>query len=102
MHYQYRHGDLLQVFGEIGLGEGDDAIVMRLRAAHHVLPPPVLDDRLRGFRARPVETIERPLRQIAIELRAIGRELGLQSVEHFFGKAARIWPPSSPSAAAPH
>jgi hypothetical protein len=27
-------------------------------------------------------------RQVAVELRAIGRELRLQSVEHFFGKAA--------------
>ena len=64
--------------------------VMRLRAAHHALAPPVLDDRLRGFHARPVEAIEWPLRQVAIELRAIGRELRLQSIEHFFGKAAGI------------
>src|SRR5438477_4217459 len=62
---------------------------MRLRAAHHALTPPVLDDRLRGFHARPVEAIEWPLRQVAIELRAIGRELRLQSIEHFFGKA--VW-----------
>ena len=48
------------------------------------------DDRLRGFHARPVEAIERSLRQVAIELRAIGRELRLKSVEHFLGKAARI------------
>ena len=63
---------------------------MRLRASHHALPPPVLDDRLRGFHPWPVEAIERPRRQVAIELRAIGRELCLQSVEHFLGKAARI------------
>src|ERR1700730_2953245 len=63
---------------------------MCLRTAHHALAPPILDDRLRGFGARPVETIERIRRQVEIELRAIGRELGLQSVEHFFGKAARI------------
>src|SRR6266404_335010 len=64
---------------------------MRLRTAHHALAPPVLDDRLRGFHARPVEAIEWPLRQVAIELRAIGRELRLQSIEHFFGKAAGIF-----------
>jgi hypothetical protein len=29
MHYQDRHGDL-QVFGEVRLGEGDDAVIMRL------------------------------------------------------------------------
>src|SRR5438309_4432358 len=64
---------------------------MRLRAAHHALPPPVLDDRLRGFRTRAVEAIERPSGQIAIELRAISRELRLQSIKHFFGKAAGIF-----------
>src|SRR6266566_6606813 len=63
---------------------------MCLRAAHHALAPPVLDDRLRGFHTRPIEAIEWPLRQVAIELRAIGRELRLQSIEHFFGKAAGI------------
>src|SRR2546430_2501690 len=64
---------------------------MRLRATHHALAPPVLDDRLRGFHARPVEAIEWPRWQVAIELRTIGRELRLQSIEHFFGKTARIF-----------
>src|SRR5258708_39274364 len=43
VHYQHRHGDLLEVVGEIGLRESDDAVVMRLGAAHHSLPPPVPD-----------------------------------------------------------
>src|SRR6266480_2842566 len=64
---------------------------MRLGAAHHALAPPVVDDRLRGFHTRPVEAIEWPLWQVAIELRAIGRELRLQSVKYFFGKAAGIF-----------
>src|SRR5438445_2460636 len=62
---------------------------MRLGAAHHALPPPVRDDGLRDFCARPVVTIEGALRKRAIELRAIGRELRLQSVKYFFGKA--VW-----------
>src|SRR6266487_4369407 len=62
---------------------------MRLGAAHHALPPPVRDDGLRGFCARPVVTIEGTLRKRAIELRAIGRELRLESVKYFFGKA--VW-----------
>ena len=37
-----------------------------------------------------IETVKWPFRQVAIELRAIGRELRLQAVEHFFWKAARI------------
>src|SRR5437588_10054869 len=64
---------------------------MRLGAAHHALTPPVLNDRLRGFHARPVEAIERPRRQFAIELRAIGGELRLQPIEYFFGKTAGIF-----------
>src|SRR3982750_2541399 len=83
MHHEYRHGNLLQVFGEISLREGDNAIVMRLSTAHHALAPPILDDRLRGFYSRPVETIEWSLGQVAIKLRAIGRKLRLHSVEHF-------------------
>src|SRR5437879_13908089 len=63
---------------------------MCLGAAHHTLPPPVLDDRLRGLCPRPVVAIEGPLRKFAIELRAIGRELRLKSVKYFFGKAAWI------------
>src|SRR5207249_12280297 len=64
---------------------------MRFRAAHHALAPPVLDDRLGGFRARPVEAIKWSLWQVAVELRTIGRKLCLQSIEHLFGKAAGIF-----------
>ena len=67
VHDQDRHGDLLQIRGEVGLGEGNDAVVMRFRAAHHALTPPILDDRLRGFHARPVETVERPAGNVSIE-----------------------------------
>ena len=51
-HDEYRNCDFLEIFGEIGLRESDDAIVMRLRATHHALAPPVLDDRLGRFYAR--------------------------------------------------
>jgi len=61
------------VFGEVGLRERDDAVVMRLGAAHHALTPPVGDDGFRFFRAQPVVTVERPFRNRAIELRAVGR-----------------------------
>src|SRR3546814_19307915 len=53
-------------------------------------PPPVLYDRLRRFHARPVEAVERAARQIEIELRAIGRELLTQAVEHLDRQAARV------------
>ena len=51
---------------------------------------PILDDGLRDFRARPVVAVERPRRQVAIELRTIGGELCLQTIEHLLGKAERI------------
>jgi hypothetical protein len=90
VHHQLRHRDRLQVLGEVGLGERDDTVVVRLGAAHHALPPPVSDDRLRGFDAGPVEPVERSRRQGAVELRAIGRQLRLQILEDIFGQPTRI------------
>ena len=43
-----------------------------------------------GLHPGPVEAVERPRRQVAVELRPVGRDLGLESVEHFLGQAARI------------
>ena len=62
VHHQGRHVDLLQVLGEVGLGEGNDAVVVRLGATHHALAPPVPDRGLRGLRTGPVEAIERSRR----------------------------------------
>src|SRR5438045_4909006 len=59
VHHQHRHGDLLQVFGEIGLRKRDDAVIMSLGAAHHSLAPPIPDDSFGTFRAGPVKTVER-------------------------------------------
>src|SRR4029453_3686997 len=64
---------------------------MRFRPAHHALAPPVPDDRLRWFRTWPVETIEWSRWQVVVELSSVGSELRLQAIEHFFGKAARIF-----------
>src|SRR5437868_9009726 len=91
MHHQHGHGDFLEIGREISLREGDDAVVMRLGAAHHTLAPPVLDHGLRGFGARPVVAIERTGRKVAIELRAIGSELRLKSVKDFPREAAGIF-----------
>src|SRR5207253_233026 len=80
----------LQIFGEIGLREGDDAVVVSLRAAHHALAPPVFDDRLRCFHAWAVETIEWSRRQVAVKLRAVRRYLCLESVEHLLIDPPRL------------
>ena len=71
-------------------GEGDDAVVVRLGAAHHALAPPVLDDGLRRLDAGPVEAVERARRQRAVELRPVGGELRLEVVEHALGQALRV------------
>ncbi len=47
VHHQHRDVDPLQILGEVGLGEGLDAVVMRLGAAHHALTPPIVDHPLR-------------------------------------------------------
>jgi len=44
VHHEDGNGDLLQVFGEIRLGEGDDAVIVRFGPAYHALAPPVQDD----------------------------------------------------------
>src|SRR5271165_1271157 len=90
MHHQDRHGDLLQVFGEVRLGKGDDAVIMRLGASHHALAPPIPDHPVRGFRTRPVITIERSSRHIVIELGSVGGELRLKPVKNLLGQPARI------------
>ncbi len=84
MHDEHGHGDLLQVLCEVGLGESDDAVVVRLGAAHHALSPPVPDETLGGLRAGSVEPVEWPGWEIVIELGAVGGELCLQTVEHLF------------------
>jgi hypothetical protein len=90
MHHQHQHGDLLQVFGEVRLGERDDAVIMRLGASHHTLAPPIPNHPLRGFPTRPVITIKRSSRQIVIELGSVGGELRLKSVKNLLGQPAWI------------
>src|SRR5262245_2532542 len=63
---------------------------MRLGAAHHALPPPVVDHRLQHRRAWAVESVERAAREISIELRSIRRELLAETVEHLDRQTARI------------
>src|SRR5262245_22365917 len=50
VHHQHWHADLLEVH---------DAVVVRFRAAHHALAPPVGDDRFQGFSPRPTGAARR-------------------------------------------
>ena len=54
------------------------------------LTPPVLDDRLGGLGAGPVEAVEGSRRQGPVEHRPVGGQLGLQVVENALRQAAGI------------
>src|SRR4029453_5696673 len=90
MHHQRRNADRLEILGEISLRERLNAVVMRLGAAHHALAPPVVDHGLRHLRSGAVKSVERPAREISIDLRAIGGELLAETVEHLDRQTARI------------
>src|SRR5690606_14527507 len=85
-----RHLDGLQVIGEVRLGERGDAVVVRFRAAHHCLPPPVPHYTVRRLRAGAVEPVEWPARKPDVELCAATGELLAQAVEYFLPEAVRI------------
>src|SRR5262245_11697656 len=88
MHDERRHVDDLQVFGKVRLREGPNSVVVRLRAAHHALAPPVVDDGLGYLRARPVVAVEGAAREFPIEMRAVGGELLPEAIEYLDRQAA--------------
>src|SRR5580704_19452463 len=55
---------------------------MGFGATHHALAPPILDDALKRFGTRPVESVERAGCDIAVELGAVGGQAGAKAVEH--------------------
>src|SRR5205809_2132032 len=67
VHDQGRNIDLLQVLGEIGLGEGLDALVGVLETGLHAPEPELIQRALGDFGTRAVGAIERT-RQVLVEL----------------------------------
>src|SRR5246127_919978 len=63
---------------------------MRLGAPHHPHAPPILNDALRYLRAWTVETVKRSSCDVQIELRPVGGDLRLKSVEDVLRQAPRI------------
>ena len=82
--------ELLQVLREVRLGEGHDAIIVRLDTAHHALAPPIPNHTRGCFRAWPLVTVKGSGRQIQIKLRPVGGHLRLKAVEYFLRQAAGI------------
>jgi hypothetical protein len=90
---------LLSILGEVHLGEGNDALVVRLGASRHALAPPTPDHALRGFRAGPVVTVERSSGHVIIKLDSTGAELRQQSVKTPTWADRSDWPSSALGAA---
>ena len=86
---QRRHVELLEVLGEVRLGERLDAVVDGLEAGQHPLQPERIAQTLRDLGARPVGAVERRA-EILEELRAVGEDAGADLVEHLDRQAAGI------------
>jgi hypothetical protein len=82
--------EFLEVCGEVGFGEGFDAIVGALVAAHHALPPEGIDHALGGFGAGAVEAEEGSTGEVLVKLGTVGERGGADAVENFQGQAAGI------------
>ena len=73
--------NLLEVLGEIGLGEGLDAFVGVLEAGLHAPKPELIQRALGDLGPRPVGAVEQ-CRQVLVELRAVlrrGRSAGCRT-----------------------
>lgn len=90
VHDQYGDCDGLQVLGEVRFRERFDALVVRVRGAHHALAPPVVDQALRDLCARAVEAVEGSRRYVAEELRAILEKRGTEAIEDLDRRTLRI------------
>ena len=73
--------ELLEVLGEISLGEGLDALIGVLEAGLHAPEPELIQDSLGDHGARPVGTIEH-VSQVLVELRAVLGQAAPQVVEY--------------------
>ncbi len=81
MEHQGRYIELLEVLGEVGLGEGLDALVGVLETGLHAPGPELVEQALRDLGAGPVGAVERTCK-LPVELRAVLGEARTQAVEH--------------------
>ncbi len=84
VHDEGGNVDLLQVFGEVGLGEGVDPVVLWLETALHALIPEVVPHAFGDFGSRPV-VAEEGKAQLFEELRTIVECAGTDAVKDFDG-----------------
>ncbi len=89
MEHQGRDIELLEILGEIGLGEGLDAFVGVLETGLHAPEPELVEQALRDLGAGPVGAVERNC-EILVELRAVLDEARTHAVEHLDGQPLGI------------
>ena len=89
VHDQGRDIELLEVLGEIGLGEGLDAFVSVLEAGLHAPEPELIQDALGDLGPRPVRAVKHHS-QVFVELGAVLKEAAPQAVEHLDRQALGI------------
>src|SRR5437879_64288 len=89
MKDQCRHVELLEIRGEIRLGERLDAKVGRREAGHHPLEPERLAHAVRDLGTRPVVAVERQA-EILPELRTVSLDTSAQLVEYLEGQTAGV------------
>ena len=90
MQDQHRNIHLLQVLGEVGLGEGFDAIIGALEPTQHALQPPALYHTLAHLGAVPIEPEERTAGDVEEELRPIFQHGGSKAVKDVYRKSGGI------------
>src|SRR4026208_1698789 len=86
MKYQSRYIKLLEVLGEVGLGEGFDTFVGVLQTGLHAPSPELIENALGNFGPRPIGAIERDCK-IPVGLRAVLHEARAETVEKLNRKA---------------
>ena len=86
---QRRHVELLQVFGEVRLGELLDTVEHALDSRLHALKPEQIPHTLGNLRPFPVISVERQ-GQVHEELRPVVEGAGADAVEYFDWQTARI------------
>src|SRR5215472_7231471 len=86
---QSRDIELMEVLGEIGLGEGLDAVVGVVQPGLHAPQPELVQHALGDLGTRPVSTIELH-GKLFVELRPVPGQAGAQAVEDLNRQPLRI------------
>ena len=82
MHDEHGHLNRAKIVGEVGFGEGFDAVVVSFDPTHHALAPPVANHAFGNLRTGTIESVEGARGNIEEELSAVARGRRAELVEH--------------------